>query len=346
VTDSSGIDHVFSGTSWALGEGIENLTIATTEFFAEGAGNALDNVLRGSGDDIRLYGRAGNDHLQTEGRFSILEGGDGNDTVVGGTGFDNLFGDAGNDVLDDRLDDAGSFTTSGANFGGGAGNDTIFGGAADDMVQLGADYGQDVIDGAGGRDFVVFTAATSAVVVNLQAGTASGGGPAGAGATLISVEDAYGGRFADHITGDGGANELGGEGGNDTLIGGAGNDTLAGAAGNDSLEGGAGADWFVFGSSGANNADRARDFVSGIDKIALENDSLAVGPAGNFAPSDARFYAAAGATSAHDADDRVVYNTTTGELYYDPDGLGGTSGQILATLTGVAPLTATDITVI
>jgi len=43
---------------------------------------------------------------------------------------------------------------------------------------------------------------------------------------------------------------------------------------------------------------------------------------GNFAAGDARFYSAAGAVTGHDANDRVVYNTTTGNLYYDADGSG------------------------
>jgi len=45
-----------------------------------------------------------------------------------------------------------------------------------------------------------------------------------------------------------------------------------------------------------------------------------VGASGNFAANDARFYAAAGASSGHDASDRIVYDTLTGRLYYDPDG--------------------------
>ena len=60
---------------------------------------------------------------------------------------------------------------------------------------------------------------------------------------------------------------------------------------------------------------------------------------------DARFYSAAGATAAHDADDRIIYNSTTGDLYYDWDGAGGNAAQPLATLKGHPTLTAADITV-
>jgi Ca2+-binding RTX toxin-like protein len=44
------------------------------------------------------------------------------------------------------------------------------------------------------------------------------------------------------------------------------------------------------------------------------------------------FYAAAGATKAHDATDRLIYNTTTGVLYYDADGLGGVAAVQVALL--------------
>jgi Ca2+-binding RTX toxin-like protein len=81
------------------------------------------------------------------------------------------------------------------------------------------------------------------VTVDLDAGTASGGGTSGAGsATLASIERAVGGAYNDSITGSADDNELFGRGGNDTLAGGIGNDTLWGGVGDDTLAGGAGND--------------------------------------------------------------------------------------------------------
>ena len=368
IGDSGGIDHVISATSWTLQEGLENLTIVTEEPFAEGEGNSLGNQLRGVGDDIRLYGREGDDRLQSQSRFSILEGNEGNDTIVGGRGgFDNMFGGEGNDLLDDRLDDIpAAFSEGGANFAGGAGDDTVFGGAADDLIQLDGNYGRDSIDGGAGRDSVSFESAESAVVVNLAAGTASGGGPGGTGsATLIRIENAYGGVFDDRLTGNGGANVLSGAeffespfvpDGNDTLMGLAGHDTLLGGTGNDwlqggtwsdTLTGGAGADSFVYAEAGSNQVDQVTDFAAGIDELLFENAALtALGEEGAWAPGDERFHSAPGATSGHDADDRLIYNTSTGSLYYDADGSGSGAAQIVAVFQGAPAITASDITVI
>jgi hypothetical protein len=42
----------------------------------------------------------------------------------------------------------------------------------------------------------------------------------------------------------------------------------------------------------------------------------------------------------------VIYNTSTGSLYYDADGSAAGSSQLLATLQGIPSLAATDIVVI
>jgi class 3 adenylate cyclase len=72
----------------------------------------------------------------------------------------------------------------------------------------------------------------------------------------------------------------------------------------------------------------------------------ALGADGAFASNDARFWAAAGANAGHDANDRVVYNTSTGQVWYDADGSGSGAAQLVATLQAGAALGAGDITVI
>ncbi len=98
---------------------------------------------------------------------------------------------------------------------------------------------------------------------------------------------------------------------------------------------------------GSANADRVSDFTSAVDKIGLDDSAFTViGASGNFAAGDARFAAGAGFTSGRDASDRVVYNTSTGSLYYDADGSGAGAAQLIATLFGNPALAATDIAVI
>jgi Ca2+-binding RTX toxin-like protein len=131
------------------------------------------------------------------------------------------------------------------------------------------------------------------------------------------------------------------------LRGSAGNDTLNGKAGVDVLNGGSGNDNFVFDMLGSANRDIVQDFVSGADKLQMENSVMtAIGSTGNFAAGDARFFAAAGATAGHDANDRIVYNSTTGDLYYDADGNGTGAAQFVGNISGHPALAATDIAVI
>jgi len=60
----------------------------------------------------------------------------------------------------------------------------------------------------------------------------------------------------------------------------------------------------------------------------------------------AAFAAGAGLTAAADADDRLVFNTSTGNLYYDPDGVGGSASMWVAWLVSVNTLSASDVEVV
>jgi Ca2+-binding RTX toxin-like protein len=201
-----------------------------------------------------------------------------------------------------------------------------------------ASYGNDVIDGGTGTDTIDFLGALALgpILVDLSRGIGNG---TGNNFTISNVENVLGGNGPDHFTGNGAANLLIGQGGDDTL---------GGAAGNDTLTGGAGIDFFFYADpAGAANADRITDFVAGSEELLFDlTDLPALGSRGAWAAGDARFNSGAGFTSARDSSDRLVYDTNTGNLYYDADGLGGGSGQLVFTLQGIPGLSASDITVI
>lgn len=157
------------------------------------------------------------------------------------------------------------------------------------------------------------------------------------------------------VTGTGGNDSFTGRDAADSFSGGGGNDTLSGGLGNDTLTGGAGADIFVLGDlftfGGdplAPNIDTITDFVAADDTIRLLGDSFDGLyhdlPAGALAAG--AFRAAAGATTAAAADDRIIYNTTNGNLYYDQDGTAAGFAAIqIATLTGAPALAVVGNTV-
>ena len=210
-----------------------------------------------------------------------------------------------------------------------SGNDTINGLAGNDTVN-GGSGGFDIVNGGDGRDTLAFMAATSAVVVDFVAGTAGN-------TSFTNIERVITGDFNDRLTGNASAQNL-------TARSGA--DTLAGAGGVDTLWGGAGPDTFIFRENGSANADVIGDWTSGSDEFALDNAAMgALGADGDFVAGDARFWASSTGT-AHDANDRVIYNINTRSLYYDADGDGSGAAQLIATVQAGATVVATDISVI
>src|SRR5204863_8617433 len=115
------------------------------------------------------------------------------------------------------------------------------------------------------------------------------------------------------ILGGSGNDTVSGGAGNDSLCGNAGTDWVEGGAGNDEVRGGAGQDSIAFHEYGAANADLLSDFDAGWDNIQLDAAAFtAIGATGRFSAGDGRFYSAPGATAGHDADDRIVYDSSTG----------------------------------
>lgn len=136
-----------------------------------------------------------------------------------------------------------------------------------------------------------------------------------------------------------------GEAGSDTLRGGNGSDLLDGGLAADTLFGGAGEDSFRFSTAlGDGNVDRIRDFDIDEDLILL--DSLI------FTDLDAEGMLSFGAFqsnrtgAAQDLDDRVIYNTRDGMLYYDADGSGAGEAVQFARLSAGLDLEAANFYVI
>lgn len=151
---------------------------------------------------------------------------------------------------------------------------------------------------------------------------------------------------ADQIFGYGSTDLLSGGQGNDRIYGGLGNDRISGGSGNDklyggdgvdALTGGSGRDFFVFDVAPlADGGDFIRDFSHAQrDKIVLSMADFTGFTQTGPITAD-QFHAAAGAAAAQDAADRLIYNTSTGALYYDADGAGGSAAVQFATIVNHA----------
>ncbi len=93
-----------------------------------------------------------------------------------------------------------------------------------------------------------------------------------------------------------------------------------GGDGNDTLIAGPHKDQFVFDATlnAATNVDRVKHFDPGTDQLFLSKTFFpALSGLGTL--TAAEFHKG---PSAHDGDDHIIYQASTGNLYYDPDGTG------------------------
>ncbi|MFN8891599.1 MAG: beta strand repeat-containing protein, partial [Alphaproteobacteria bacterium] len=203
-----------------------------------------------------LIGSNGDDWLEPSGGNDSIMGGDGYDIVVyGGTPTGGVSVNLATGVANDG--DGGTDTLTGieavsTNYS----NDTVIGDSGDNLVGLAA--GADYADGAGGNDMIAYVVGVTpngvryisneasdqlpfnGVTIDLAAGRATDQG--GATDTILNFEEAIGSTMHDSILGSAGDNYLEGAEGNDTVNGGAGNDEIYADQGSDSLSGGDGDD--------------------------------------------------------------------------------------------------------
>ena len=293
-------------TNWYPG-----ITLRGTLVFADtinvlGAGQAAG----ANGVGATIYGSSQADNVQGTNGRDIVYGGNGTDFIYGNLGADALDGGAGNDQIN-----------------GGAGADTMTGGADNDIYTV-DDAADRTVEALGGGSDLVYAHVTHTLAANVEYLILSGGS--------IAI-NGTGNALANGLTGNAGINRL---------IGGGGNDLLNGGLGNDVLTGGLDMDRFRFDSilSTTPNVDLITDFSVADDTILLENATgrfSALTTLGTL--SVAAFFKGA---AAHDADDRIIYNAATGNLFYDADGNGAGAQIQFAKLGANLLLTNADFQVI
>jgi serralysin len=318
-------------------------------------GNAEADTLRGvEGRDQTVHGNGGNDTIISlgEGRYF---GDGGNDTIIAGlsSGLFDEFLDGGTGV--DTLDTSsfsGDYTinlaTGVTNFGyesfvnfenviTAGGNDAITGTSGANVIQTG--LGHDTLDGGAGTDTLAGGTGDDTYHVDNSSDNVVEANAEGSDIVLASASYNLTGRYVEALTltgsaninatGNGLSNVLTGNSGNNVLEGGTGHDTLDGGAGADTLAGGTGNDTFRFTTAlGVGNVDTISDYSVANDTIQLDNAVFTGLAAGALAAG--AFNTGAAATQA---DDRIVYNSATGALLFDVDGLGGAAAIHFATLS-------------
>lgn len=334
LVENAGVISTFSGSALLITD--ETLDGAGSQIVNSGviggtsgvliiSNSSSTVVLRNSGmiraDTIAYDDQSSDPHIDTIINSGTMIGqvkmGTGDDLFDGRLGLQSggeLFGGDGNDRL---------FT--------GVGNQSLLGGVGNDLLMGGA--GADLIYGGANFDYALYSAATSGVVANLATGGTVGDAK---GDTFGAMEGLIGSNFSDILTGDTQGNRL---------LGGAGNDLLNGGLGNDTLFGQTGRDAFVFNTipNGVSNFDRIGDYVVIDDQIRIDDAAYAgIGPLGTLAA--AAFVANATGLAA-DATDRIIYNTSTGALYFDSNGSGAGGRVLMGVLSAGLAMTSAEFAV-
>jgi Ca2+-binding RTX toxin-like protein len=311
---------------------IENLT--GSNFIDSLVGDAAANTLDGRGGTDLLAGRGGNDvYIVDNAGDAVLEtGGQGLDEVRTSVSYVLT---AGADV--ETLRTTNDNGTAGINLIGNAAGNQIIGNNGDNQINGGA--GVDQLFGRGGNDIYIVDNAADSVTENAGQGldevrvSVSYVLTAGADVeTLRTIDDA--GVAAISLTGNASGNVVRGNNGANVINGGAGNDELTGLGGQDS---------FLFNTAldAATNVDVIGDFNVADDTIQLENAVFVGLTAGTLGAN--QFVIAA---VAQDADDRIIYDDTTGALSFDNDGAGGAAAVQFALMSTGLALTNNDFMVV
>lgn len=337
---NSGHDIVRSSVSIILAENVEDGALLGNADLNV-TGNDLDNVLWGNSGANELYGGNGID---------TLYGGRGDDTYIV-----NALGDFRIEYPDEGIDQIQTSVswTLGDNFEGltlrgtaaisGTGNalnNTLTGNGADNVLDGGS--GADRLEGRAGDDTYIVDNSNDKVIEYDGGGTDTIRASVTRLLSTNSENLVLTGSGTINGTGNDVANTLTGNYASNALNGAGEADIIDGGLGADTLTGGSGSDTFTFSTPISKlNIDQVTDFTD-IDFLALSSQifsGLSSGSLSSAAFKDVK-------ASPIDANDRIIYNSTTGILAFDDDGSGSHAAIQFATLLTHPTLSAADFIVI
>jgi Ca2+-binding RTX toxin-like protein len=227
------------------------------------------------------------------------------------------------------------------------GNDNLSGGNGNDNVQGGE--GDDILSDVLKPPTIPSTRTTDNTVENNDRLIG------GDGQDLLKAgyanDSLYGQDDDDTLHGQLDHDKLLGGASNDVLLGGQGRDQINGNVGNDILTGGASKDKFVFNTNSpftkaSLGIDEITDFQLEMDKIVLDRKTFTeLSTTSNNILKSGEFAEVTNINQAEISQAIIVYNSTNGALYYNPNGidLGFDTGGQFAILTNTPNLNNTDI---
>jgi Ca2+-binding RTX toxin-like protein len=325
-----------------------------------GTNNA--DVMTGGSNQVSFYGGAGADTLTGGTQNDVLDGGIGADAMAGGRGNDKFYVDNVGDTVTEVANGGNDTVFAAIDFALSAGNQVetirsdgnsleLFGNELRQRIH-GDSGSNDLHDGGGAGDVLIGKAGDDEYYLD-SADTKIREGKNN-GTDVVYVDDFdYNLRDNWHVeflaamdpltTGD---FDLTGNKRDNTIVGNDGDNVIIGGKGNDEMFGNGGADTFQINEyANGKNRDVIVDFESGVDMIELKSSVFTKIGAGVV---DANEFRVNDTGLAENRTDRLIYNETTGELFYDQNGSrnGDSNSVLVATLTNLELITIDDLLIV
>jgi Ca2+-binding RTX toxin-like protein len=144
---------------------------------------------------------------------------------------------------------------------------------------------------------------------------------------LKNLENVIGTKFSDRLGGNNADNLISGLDGNDFLVGRGGNDTLVGGLGQDAYD--------------FNNPNEGLDTIldfTPVDQLRISSLGFAGGLTEGILAPEKFVLGSSASNSSH----RFIYDTLTGNIFFDSDGDGAAAQKHFLTLAGAPTFAATN----